>query len=62
MATRTKVTDRFTITAGNGDMYRIVQKTEYAVMHTVSGELERAGKVWLETEQGHKVNAHGDGR
>lgn len=61
MATRIKVTDRFTIMAGNGDKYRIVKKTEFAVMHTVSGEQERSGKVWYETEDGRGVNAHGDG-
>lgn len=61
MATRIKVTDRFTITAGNGDMYRIVEKTEFAVMYTVSGESEHAGKVWCETEDGRGVNSHGDG-
>ncbi len=61
MATRTRVTDRFTIMAGNGDMYRIVQKTEFAVIHTVSGEQEHAGKVWYETEEGHGVNSRGDG-
>lgn len=61
MATRTKITDTFPITAGNGDIYRIVEVTEFAIMSTATGEIELPGKVWYKTEDGRGVNKHGDG-
>lgn len=61
MATRTRETGHFTITAGNMDVFHIVQFTEFAVMQTAGGESEHAGKVWYKTEDGKGVNRLADG-
>ena len=54
-AVKSKVTQAFTITASNGDVYQVEEHTKYAVTKLPSGSREDLGRTYLKTVDGRGV-------
>lgn len=60
MAVKTKITDSFTLTADDGEVYQVEEHTRYTVKRLPGGSREELGASYLKTEDGRGVTRNSD--
>jgi hypothetical protein len=55
MTIKTKITDSFTLTADDGEVYQVQEHTRYSVKRLSGGNREELGASYLKTEDGRGV-------
>jgi hypothetical protein len=60
MATKIKITESFTVTAGNGESYLIEEHTRCSTTKRAGVVHEQIGGIWLKTNDGRGVLKNDD--